>query len=98
MVDPVPGVRLAVECCFLDVYVLIGWVKVEVSNSGRLARHRASDVDAFKKRWDNQVHILTGVREEAHHAEREEGPHCAAIVVARQARRRGREEPGNVEV
>lgn len=63
MVDPVLGVRFTVQSSFLNEYILIGGVEVDVANSCSLSRDGALDADTFEVRWNNKVDILAGVGE-----------------------------------
>ena len=98
MIDPVFGIRHAVEHRALNVEVLIRGVEVDVAHPRRLARQGVRDADLLEEGWYDQVNVLARVGEEAHHGEGDEGAHGAAVVVAREAVRGRGEEGGDVEV
>lgn len=63
MVDPVFGVWLAIQRCILDVNILVRWVKVDVSDGGRLLCKWMLDLCTLKIWRYDQVHILSRIGE-----------------------------------
>lgn len=98
VVDPVLGVRLAVEGRALDVDGLVGGVEVDVADGGRVARLRVRDIDALEERRDDEVHVLPRVGEQAHHGERHERTHRTTVIVTREALGRRVEISWDIEV
>ena len=98
VVEPALGIRPAVEGGVLDEDAVVGRVEVDAADAGDAAGGRARDVDGLEERRRDQVDVLARVGEEPHHRERHERPHRPAVVVARQAPRRRREVPRDVEV
>jgi hypothetical protein len=82
MVDPILGVRLTIECRLLDVDILVIGIKIDVADRCGLASLRIGQGDRGKEGRRNEVHILTRVREDAHHYQGTERSHGAAIVIS----------------
>ena len=82
MLDPIASIRHAIERGALDEVVFLVGGEVDVLDGGCLARLAVCDTDGFEEGGDDQVHVLSGVGEYAHHHERDEGAHGAAIVIA----------------
>lgn len=98
VIDPVLSVRLAVKRCALDVNIIVGRVKVDIANRGRLACDGVLDADTTEVWRRDKIDILSRVREESHHAEGDERAHCATVVVARQTGHSRRKELRDVKV
>ena len=77
MIDPIPRVRFPIQCCILNVDVLISSIEVDVFDRCGFARLPALDVDAFEVGGNDEVDVLAGVGEEAEHGEGDEGAHGA---------------------
>ena len=82
MINPVLSIVFAVESCALDIYCFIAWVEVYVTDYSRFFSEWGLDGHAFKEGRRNQVDVLAGVGEEAHHGHGDKGAHGSAIVVA----------------
>jgi len=77
MADPILCVCLTVELSTLNVYVLVRAIEVGTADLRSLVGDWISDTEALKERWGDEVDILTGVGEEAEHAEDRKGTHGA---------------------
>lgn len=75
MVDPVLGVRLAVQRGRLYVDSLVRGIEVDVADRGRLAGHGRGDVDAVEIWRRDEVDVLPWIWEQPHHGEDEKAPY-----------------------
>lgn len=98
MTDPIPTIRHPIQPRALDIYPPIAGIEIDIPYRGSLIRHRVGDTNRLKERRDDKVHVLPGVREEAHHREDGEGAHGARVVVAGEAGGGGVEGGGDVGV
>lgn len=94
--DPAPGPRLSVERRALDVLGLVRRVKVDHPDDGPLAVP-GPELDLAEEGRREEVHVLPGHGEEAHHGQPGKRPH-GAVVVARDPREGGVEQAGDVPV
>ena len=82
MIDPVLGVRLAIQSSVLDIHVLVSRIKIDIANGRRLARDGTLDADALEKGRDDEIDVLPWIGKQAHHGKGDEAAHGAAVVVA----------------
>ena len=83
--DPVLRVYIAIQPDTLNVCILVRRIKINSAHSRGGVGERTCDVDLREERERNEIHVLTGVREEAEHGEEGEGCHGAGVVVAGEA-------------
>ena len=72
VIDPTLGVRLPVQCCALYIDVLICWVKVHVTDRRNPASLRVRNIDRLEVWWNDEVDVLTRIREETDHGKGKE--------------------------
>jgi len=77
MIDPILSVWFAVESGGLNVYRLVGWIEIDVSDHCRLACKRGFERNTLEERRNDEVNILSRVRTQPHHRKSEERAHSA---------------------
>ena len=82
MLEPILRVRLTVVRRVLDVDILVLGVKVDCCDYRCLTRLRACDVHRGEEWHADQIHVLPGDGEDAHHGPDSEGAHSTGVVIA----------------
>ena len=82
MINPIFRINHPIERCALDINIPIRSVEIDIADRSRLPRHTVCDGNRGEKGRGDEVHVLTWVRENAEHSERDERSHGAAVVVA----------------
>lgn len=62
MTNPIPSIRLPIQCRILNIYPLVLSIEISVANSGRLIRECIRDASGLEEGWDDKVDILPRVR------------------------------------
>lgn len=76
------GVSEPVQRRVLDIEIGVGGIEVDVADGRCVAGLSVGDVDFREEGWGDEVEVLAGVGEDAHHGEGDEGAHGTGIVVA----------------
>jgi len=98
MTQPILRIRLPIQCRTLNIHILILFIEVLVYNRSFFAGELVGDGDGLKERGCDEVDVLAGVGEDAHHGEGGEGAHGARVVVAGDAADGAVEVAGDVAV
>ena len=82
MSNPRLGPLLSVDSSTLDINILIRSIKVLVPDSSRLACQGTLNAGFLEHRRDDQVHVLSGDREETEDRPEKERTHGAGVIVS----------------
>jgi len=67
MRNPVLGISLSIQCRALNVNVLVGSIKIDITYRRDFSSLAACDIDLWEVWWGDEIYVLAGDWPKTHH-------------------------------